>query len=253
MATVLDGQVTGSFSVSNVLARTTETVRAAPGLFFGVSFVLAALPSALFQLIAARAGGAGALLSAVSGVAWFVMYVAAQAILLRVAVTRLDDRPEPLGTLVPAALATMLPLVGVTIDYWIGVTLGVALLVVPGLIVATMWSVAMVAAVAEREGVFAALSRSRALTKGARWRVFGLFLLVAVLYSVAFAVVGVIRTTVFGQAFVQTEVTFAGVIFSALMSTLLLPLWLALQAALYVELRDWKDGPAADRLADIFA
>ena len=32
-----------------------------------------------------------------------------------------------------------------------------------------------------------------------------------------------------------------------------LPIWCAIRAALYVELRDWKDGPAGERLADISA
>ena len=40
---------------------------------------------------------------------------------------------------------------------------------------------------------------------------------------------------------------------SALLGTLFNLLWSTVQASRYVELRDWKDGPATHRLEQIFA
>jgi hypothetical protein len=65
---------------------------------------------------------------------------------------------------------------GVAILSGIGIALGMVLLIVPGLILATMWAVAIPAAVIEETGVTASLSRSQQLTSGRRWRVLGAYL-----------------------------------------------------------------------------
>jgi hypothetical protein len=51
-----------------------------------------------------------------------------------------------------------------------------ALPVIAAFFLATMWFVAMPACVVERTGPFASLGRSRRLTKGCRWPIFGIFL-----------------------------------------------------------------------------
>src|SRR5258708_6163912 len=55
----------------------------------------------------------------------------------------------------------------------LGIAFGMVLLIVPGLILATMWAVAIPIAVVEKMGATASLSRSAALTRERRWRVFG--------------------------------------------------------------------------------
>jgi hypothetical protein len=42
-------------------------------------------------------------------------------------------------------------------------------------------------------------------------------------------------------------------VMTAILSTLVNTFWSTIQTSLYVELRDWKDGPASQRLQDIFA
>ena len=57
--------------------------------------------------------------------------------------------------------------------------IGFLLIIVPGLILITIWSVAAPVVVLERPGVFAALGRSRELVRGNGWQVFGvIFVLV---------------------------------------------------------------------------
>jgi hypothetical protein len=53
---------------------------------------------------------------------------------------------------------------------------GLALLVVPGIILMVMWYVAVPVCVVENAGPEQSLRRSAALTKGLRWKVFGIFL-----------------------------------------------------------------------------
>lgn len=65
--------------------------------------------------------------------------------------------------------------VGIVIGFlaYLGIVLGAVLLIVPGIILFTMWSVALPANTVESTGILASLSRSQELTRGRRWRVFG--------------------------------------------------------------------------------
>jgi uncharacterized membrane protein len=67
-----------------------------------------------------------------------------------------------------------LALVGVVAG--IGVFIGFILIVVPGLFLKTVWSVAAPIVVLERPGGLRALGRSRELVRGNGWRVFGVVL-----------------------------------------------------------------------------
>ncbi len=88
-------------------------------------------------------------------------------------------------------VATFLPVLGLTILWWLGVMLGWIALIVPATILVSMWAVALPAMLSEGLGVFAAFGRSRALTRGHRLSIFGvLFLLVIVYYVLAIVIAG---------------------------------------------------------------
>jgi hypothetical protein len=75
---------------------------------------------------------------------------------------------------------SVVPVIAVAIASGLIVILGLFLLVVPGLIFATMYWVAVPAAVVEKTGVKDSLSRSAALTSGERWKVFGVIVIIAI-------------------------------------------------------------------------
>ena len=85
----------------------------------------------------------------------------------------------------------VLPLLGASILAGLGIALGFALLIVPGLILLTWWCLVPAAVVLEGRRVFDAFGRSRALVRGNGWSVFGLLVVTYLLTSV---VAGVIRT-----------------------------------------------------------
>src|SRR5438105_308068 len=91
-----------------------------------------------------------------------------------------------------AGLRVVFPLIGLSLLWAIGVGIGFILLIVPGIILLMMWSVAVPALVVEREGVFAAFSRSAQLTKGARWKIFGLSLVLLVIYWLLSLIAGLV-------------------------------------------------------------
>jgi len=66
---------------------------------------------------------------------------------------------------------------GLSIVMGLGIGLGLVLLIVPGIILALMWSLAVPVAVLENKGVGESMTRSSQLTKGNRGRIFVIWLL----------------------------------------------------------------------------
>jgi hypothetical protein len=87
-------------------------------------------------------------------------------------------RDDGVGDLFSAAAPFILPLIGFGILFGIGVTIGFLLLVVPGLILITFWSVGAPAIVVEGIGPVDAFGRSWRLVRGDAWAVFGTLLVV---------------------------------------------------------------------------
>ena len=86
---------------------------------------------------------------------------------------RRDASAPTIGSAFAVGLRCFLPMVALTILWILGLLVGYILIIIPAIILATMWSVAAPALVAERLNPIAAFGRSRALTKGIRWPVFG--------------------------------------------------------------------------------
>jgi hypothetical protein len=105
-------------------------------------------------------------------------------------------RDASVGQLLSAVTPVLGQLILVGIVAGIGVVIGFILIIVPGLILLTIWSVAAPVVVLENPGVFAALRRSRELVRGNGWQVFGV---IVVLYIVV-GIVGIIIESVADSA-----------------------------------------------------
>src|SRR5690606_38451024 len=70
------------------------------------------------------------------------------------------------------------------------------LIIIPGLILITIWAVAAPAVVIERRGVFGALGRSRELVKGNGWQVFGVIVLFFLIFIVIGLVLGIVGAAI---------------------------------------------------------
>jgi hypothetical protein len=86
--------------------------------------------------------------------------------------------------LLQAATPVLGQLIVVALAAGIGVLVGLILLVIPGLILLTMWSVAAPVVVLERPPGLTALGRSRELVRGNGWRVFGVIFVLNFLVAV---------------------------------------------------------------------
>jgi uncharacterized membrane protein len=146
----------------------------------------------------------------------------------------------------------VLPLIVLSILLVLGVALGFIFFIIPGIILWMMWSVAVPALVVEREGVFRAFGRSAELTKGAKWKIFGLSLVFGVVYlllQIILSLVGLGTMKATDSGFLSATNLIGGIV----MSTIFNVLWGTIQPSLYVELREWKEGGGLENLEQVFA
>jgi hypothetical protein len=98
---------------------------------------------------------------------------------------RVNGRPVTFSNSVMTSLSRLLQFTGTLILIYITVGIGLFLLVVPGIIWTIMSSVALPVCAIEKRGPFDAFSRSRALTKGHRWKLLVTLLIPFVAFGIA--------------------------------------------------------------------
>ncbi|TIP97719.1 MAG: hypothetical protein E5X61_40330, partial [Mesorhizobium sp.] len=103
-----------------------------------------------------------------------------QSALVRATIEDLNGKQPSVGDCIKIAVGCFLPTLGIGLLAVLGAGLGLILLIVPGIILWLRWSVAVPVLVQERLGVFGSMARSSDLTKGSRWALFGLFLVMIV-------------------------------------------------------------------------
>ena len=176
-----------------------------------------------------------------------------QGALTRAVVSANEGRRVTFGESLSTGLRVILPLIALSILFALGVGIGFVLLFVPGIILLLMWAVAVPSLVIERTGVFGAFRRSSELTKGARWKILGLFLVLFVLYWLLSLVLGLVGLKMYGAGTSATGLSIGNIIGSMILGTIFNVLWGAIQPSLYVELREWKEGGSIENLEEVFA
>ena len=107
-------------------------------------------------------------------------------------------RDQSAGELISAATPAIGALIVFSILSGIAIGIGFILLIIPGLILLTIWSVGAPAIVAEGRGPLEAFGRSWELVKGQTWTVFGVLVVVFLILIVASIVVAVIGAAIGG-------------------------------------------------------
>jgi len=146
-------------------------------------------------------------------------------------------RPVSLSALFGLAWQRLWPAIGTGILAMLGILVGLALFIVPGLILLVRWWVWAPACLVEGHGSVAALKRSAALTRGRRWTVFWLVL-------ITLLVAGALNQI--ADVLVEVQAGFA--ILSVLIYGFTTTFWSVLVAAIYVGLRDRAAQPAVPDL-----
>ena len=260
-------QIGRSVSIGRVLSRTFGAITSNPGVMLLIAFVFGALPQtaiSYYQQTLDAPMRAGLLrprdyftIVILAALANMVLNLIVQGGLVRATMTAAEGGRATLGECLSTGLRRALPLLGVAVLSALGIGFGFLLLIVPGVILYLMWSVAIPVAVVERRGVIGSLSRSNELTSGAKGTIFALMLIVWVIMMAAAMVSGAAMVAIYGvqglAAVVQNGLPLGFLIVNGLVSTVVTVFASAIPTALYVELREWKEGAIGESLSDIFA
>jgi len=257
---------TGRFSIAQVLGDAVGVFRDNPATMFGLTLIFSILPSVFVNYLEVQTamgvdpespfdteGFFGMWLLSI--IVSIVVYLIMQAVIVRATfVYARGDGRASIGESIGAALPVLGPLLVMIILFYLGVMLGVFLLIVPGIILAVMWSVSTPALVVERLGATEALGRSRALTKGSRWKIFGLYLLTFILV----VLLGLLMVGIFALIGINievdgTDIGLIGIAIASILEGLYNAFFAAIGTSLYVALRQIKEGPDTRQLEDIFA
>lgn len=266
MATAAAAGEDRTVSIGRLLSRAFGTIGSNPVATLGIAFLFGALPSMLIAY-AVQTFGTDAFMAlgtaAVIGISVFtvlttvMLAMITQGALVRATVAYSEGRKASLGESAMAGLRVALFLFLLGLLSALGIALGLLFIIVPGIILYIMWSVAAPALVEERLGPIRALGRSSDLTRGARWKIFGLTLVILVLYWLFSALIAMLSVMWYG-GMTEFAASSAGgmplgyMLINTIAGTITSAIWGVIQTSLYVELRDWKDGPRTEALADIF-
>ena len=234
--------VTPVFSIGSILSRTVSTLFQNPLLFFGLA-VIASVPTAIIDEIVSESFFG----QAAAGFFTLFLGMVVQGIIAYAVFLALTGEEEPLSDILNQGLGQMGVLLVVALLTGLIFTLGFILFVIPGIILLCVLAVTAQACVVEQLGAMDSLNRSVELTRGYRWHIFGLYVVVGIIFFVVFALIGFVAALVFPghTPIITTVINITGnvvtVAFDAVMCGII-----------YYDLRGVKEGVTLDALASIF-
>jgi hypothetical protein len=184
-----------------------------------------------------------ALWSLIAVVLLLVLSQLGDAVILHMAFQDMRRRPIRLVESLNVAFSRLLPLIGIALVQGFLTLLGIALLIIPGLILLSMWLVGVPACVVERRGPWESLRRSRELTKGHRWKVLALALLLPIVSLGASPIESMLTAAAGPIAGLVGQLIWTGIwaAFSAVALTIT-----------YYDLRVIKEGVDIEQIAGVF-
>jgi hypothetical protein len=212
---------------------------------FSVVSLLLLLPLLIYNLIVVGAPAAG--YSAGSLLAIVIQMVLSQLLAATIsfaAFQYLRGQPVSIAECLSRGLSLILPVIGVAILVGLITGVGFILLVVPGVIAAVMLWVAIPVAVVERPGVIDSLKRSADLTKGYRWSILGILIVIGIVLVVVTMILSFILLSAAGFTVYSIGVWVLQAVFGAFSATA--------AAVGYYFLRATKEGIDIADIAKVF-
>jgi uncharacterized membrane protein len=235
------------FRIGPVLTRS-ATILSQHFLIFFLIGVVANLPSVILgqggESVATNPSGQGVVLLIVGGVLSFVLSMISQAVMVHAAFQAMRMRPVSVGNSLRVGLSRVVAVFLLAILMGILAGLGALLLIVPGLMLMTMWFVSTPACVVERTGPWTSMKRSAALTKGHRWKIFGLLLLLILLSAIVAGLMQLVLMQVGSTILVLLGTLLWGALWTAYYSIAVV--------TTYHDLRVAKEGIDIEQIASVF-
>lgn len=249
-------EATDTFQMGRVVTRTFAVVGRNLATFLAVAAILL-LPNIVMDFITGTPSAmtairmSGALLGITAFLVTIISTYLLHAALVQATITDLNGEKPNLGNALSTAFGVAVPVIAITLVTWFGVVLGMILLVVPGLMLLCAWCVAVPVRVVEGTSIGESFGRSRALTKGYRWPIFGLLLI----YMIISMLIGFGILLVSGVAIAQASQVHNNAVYIVL--TWLIQVVMAVisavgMSAIYYELRTVKEGVSPQQMASAF-
>ena len=155
-----------------------------------IAFAIYVITAVIVGLLALTGSFFGLVLGAI--VQLFATFLL-QATLIKAVQDVRDGRADlSIGETVSSATPYVVPVAAAAILAGIAITIGLILLIVPGLILITIWAVIIPVIVLERSGVLASFGRSQQLVRGNGWPVFGTLVVLFIIQFFVSIVLGLI-------------------------------------------------------------
>lgn len=261
MATSYAAGSTGDFRVGTVLGRSISILQQKFGKFMALAFIMW-LPNLLLLLSHASGGQQPAIQPVTSGgaavpqvpagswaligvivIGWLFLFALCQPAIIYGAFQTMRGEEFGLGEAFGRALRRIAPVIVAVILASLLIGFGFLLLIIPGLIVVTMLYVTVPACVVERLGPVRSINRSAELTKGFRWKIFGLLFCLGLVGAAS----GVIQ-----QILQRSLGIVVGGLGGAIVGSVTFAFQLIVYAVAYHDLRAAKEGIDIEQLAAVF-
>jgi hypothetical protein len=131
-----------------------------------------------------------------------------------------DGRPpRPVGAVLRLGRDRVFPLVGAFLFYWLGVVIGLILLIVPGLMIAARWSLLVPVVILEETGLAEARDRSTKLVQEHTGAVLGVILVALALWVSPFVLSAIFVDDFWVRTLIGAVASTLGVPFFAVVTT----------------------------------
>ena len=240
----------GDFRVGRVLNRT-SSVLSRNFLPFFIVTAIANLPGALLMKVSTESAttspdavfqNLGLIFLAL--ILTVVLNVICQAVVLYGAFQDMRGRPVNLVESLQVGLRRFFPIIGLAFLMYLCIGFAALLLIFPAFILLTMWFVATPVCVVETLGPIRSMRRSSQLTKGHRWKIFGLMVVLFMVSGIASQTISLALTTMGGAMF--------GVIGEVLWNGIWGAFYAIAVVVTYHDLRVAKEGIDIEQIAAVF-
>ncbi len=181
-------------------------------------------------------------------IAYFVLYYLLTSTIVYGTVQDLRGERASIADCIGRGLAQIGPVVAVALILSVMVWFGFLILIVPGIILVCVYGMAIPVAVVERPGIMASLSRSAELTRGNRWRIFGVILVIFAIQALAGILINLPVALVPEEGLGTTVLGVLDFIVQALAAALNA----VVIAVMYHDLRVSQEGADSEAIAAVF-
>ncbi|MEP3889615.1 MAG: hypothetical protein ABJN69_04055 [Hellea sp.] len=199
------------------------------------------------------------ILTATSSILGFVLMMSICVFTDHMAFAQFTNRSAGFRYVLLRSIKLTLPVLFVVILYFLSSYIGMAFLIVPGVIISVGWAVIGPAYLHESTSLFGSFGRSWSLTRGYKWWVWLATIIMTILVWFIFIVGTIILSAVSLANIADPEMAlgftpkqfFVGLVINLFMY-LAISLYASFTTALYTELRELKEGPLGEEMSAIF-